>query len=239
MNIGTETVNRRDTENAQLRGERFWNEVNSTRFNRNTFLDRSKRMRLRILLATTLSAALVAVGQQASTTNSSNNTTEAPIKKTAGESASQNCADVEPLRKQVAQLKGELTLVKRRLADLEKDRLVTTLQEQLEKEEQRGEALQQHLFEISEKEGPLATRMDQINQQLSPEVIDRTMAGVGSLHPEQAREEVKKRLTNEKNRVQSQLDLLKQDQRRTQASLATNDVAIQRLKQKLLEAQRP
>jgi len=196
-------------------------------------------MRLRILLATTLSAALVAVGQQASTTNSSNNTTEAPIKKTAGESASQNCADVEPLRKQVAQLKGELTLVKRRLADLEKDRLVTTLQEQLEKEEQRGEALQQHLFEISEKEGPLATRMDQINQQLSPEVIDRTMAGVGSLHPEQAREEVKKRLTNEKNRVQSQLDLLKQDQRRTQASLATNDVAIQRLKQKLLEAQRP
>jgi chromosome segregation ATPase len=179
------------------------------------------------------------MAHQASTTNSSNNTTETPMKKTAVGSASQNCPDVEPLRKQVAQLNGELTRVKRRVAELEKDRLVTTLQEQLEKEEQRGEALQQHLFDISEKEGPLATRMDQINQQLSPEVIERTMAGVGSVHPEQAREEVRKRLTNEKARIQSQLDLLKQDQRRTQASLATNDLAIQRLKQKLSEAQRP
>src|SRR6185295_3637318 len=97
----------------------------------------------------------------------------------------------------------------------------------------------QHLFDVAEKEGPLSARMDQINQQLSPEAIEQNLAGVGSVHPEDAREEVRKRLTSERSRLQTQLDLLKQDQRRTQASLASTDAAIQRLKQKLAEAQRP
>jgi len=136
-------------------------------------------------------------------------------------------------------MSGENQRLKKRVADLERERSATAIQEQLEKEEQRGETLQHHLFEISEKEGPLSTRMDQINQQLSPEAIERSLAGVGSLHPEDAREDIRKRLNNEKTRIQTQLDLLKQDQRRTQTSLATTDGAIQRLKQKLAEAQRP
>ena len=189
-------------------------------------------MCLLILLAT-----LLAMGQGPTTPKASSTTTQTTTKKPEG--AAQNCPDVDQLRKNVAQLSGENQLLKRRLADLERDRLATTIQEQLEKEEQRGEGLQHHLFEIAEKEGSLSTRMDQINQQLSSEAIERAMAGVGSVHPEDAREEIRRRLTNEKARVQTQLDLLKQDQRRTQASIATTDAAIQRLKQKLLEAQKP
>jgi hypothetical protein len=149
------------------------------------------------------------------------------------------CPESEQLRKNVQQLSGEVQRLKRRVAELEKDRLATTIQEQLEKEEQRGETLQLHLLEIAEKEAPLQARMDQINQQLRPEAIERTMAGVGSVHPEDAREEVRKRLASEKVRLQSQLDLLRQDRVRTQAMLITTDAAIQRLKQKLAEALRP
>ncbi|HEV8370627.1 MAG TPA: hypothetical protein VGQ39_21945 [Pyrinomonadaceae bacterium] len=149
------------------------------------------------------------------------------------------CPESEQLRKNVQQLGGEVQRLKRRVAELEKDRLATTIQEQLEKEEQRGETLQLHLLEIAEKEAPLQARMDQINQQLRPEAIERTMAGVGSVHPEDAREEVRKRLASEKVRLQSQLDLLRQDRVRTQAMLVTTDAAIQRLKQKLAEALRP
>ena len=151
----------------------------------------------------------------------------------------QNCPDVDQLRKNVQQLTSENQRLKRRVAELEKDRLATTIQEQLEKEEQRGEALQLHLFEIGEKEGPLQARLDQINQQLRPEALERTMAGVGSVHPEDARDEVRKRLSGERARLQAQLDLLRQDRGRTQASLATTDASIQRLKQKLAEALRP
>jgi hypothetical protein len=152
---------------------------------------------------------------------------------------SANCAESEQLRKNVQQLNSEVQRLKRRVTELEKDRLATTIQEQLEKEEQRGEALQLHLLEIAEKEAPLQARMDQINQQLRPETIERTMAGVGSVHPEDAREEVRKRLNGERMRLQSQLDLLRQDRVRTQAMLITTDAAIQRLKQKLAEALRP
>ena len=150
-----------------------------------------------------------------------------------------NCPDSELLRKNVSQLIGEVQRLKRRVAELEKDRLATTLQEQLEKEEQRGEGLQLHLLEISEKEEPLKAKLDQINQQLRPEALERTMSGVGSVHPEDLRDETRKRLLNEKLRLQAQLELFRQDRVRTQASLATTDAAIQRLKMKLAEALRP
>jgi len=148
----------------------------------------------------------------------------------------QDCPEAEQLRKNVQQLTAQVQRLKTRVAELEQDRLATTIQEQLEKEEQRGEGLQLHLIEIAEKEAPLQSRVDQINQQLRPEALERILAGVGSVHPEDTREEVRKRLTAEKLRLQYQLELFRQDRVRTQASLATTDAAIQRLKQKLTEA---
>ena len=148
------------------------------------------------------------------------------------------CPESELLRKNVLELNGVVQNLKRRVAELEKDRTASRLQEQLEREEQRGETLQLHLYEISEKEQPLFTRMEQINQQLRPETMERTLAGVGSVHPEDLRDEVRKRLLSEKIRLQMQLDLLRQDRARTMASLATTDAAIARLKLKLTEALR-
>jgi hypothetical protein len=193
-------------------------------------------MRLLILPATLAAVTLAIVGQQPTTPNVSNASTQTTAKKSGNPSA--NCADIDELRQNVEQLNRENQRLKKRVADLERDRSVTTIQEQLEREEERGENLQQRLFAIAEKEAPLSARLDEINQLIKPEVIDKNLAGIGSVHPEQAREDVRKALTTEKARIQTQLDLLKQDQRRTQASLATTDVAIQRLKQKLSEAQR-
>ena len=75
--------------------------------------------------------------------------------------------------------------------------------------------------------------------QLRPEAMERTLAGVGSVHPEDVRDEVRKKLMSERVRIQMQLELLRQDRARTQASLATTDAAIARMKQKLAEALRP
>jgi hypothetical protein len=193
-------------------------------------------MRTLLVVSTLLLFVLTATGQHTPANQNSNGAEQ--TKKSAQATAS-DCPESESLRKNVVQLSGEVQRLRRRVAELEKDRQATTIQEQLEKEEQRGEGLQIHLLEIAEKEAPLSARMDQINQLLRSETIERAMAGVGSVHPEDAREEVRKRLLNEKIRIQAQLDLLRQDQRRTLASLATTDAAIQRLKQKLAEALRP
>jgi len=178
-----------------------------------------------------LAFGLNAVAQQPAKNSSANEQTSI--------GNTQDCPEAEQLRKNVQQLTAQVQRLKTRLAELEQDRLATTIQEQLEREEQRGEALQLHLIEIAEKEAPLQSRVDQINQQLRPEALERILAGVGSVHPEDTREEVRKRLTAEKLRLQYQLELFRQDRVRSQASLATTDAAIQRLKQKLTEALRP
>jgi hypothetical protein len=148
------------------------------------------------------------------------------------------CAEAEALKKNVQLLSGELQRLKLKVTKLERERLATTLQEELEREQDRAEKFQLHLIEIAEKEAPLQARIDQINQQIRPEAMERTLAGVGSVHPEDLRDETKKGLASERLRVQTQLDLLRQDTYRTKASLATTDAAIARIKQKLLEALR-
>ena len=152
---------------------------------------------------------------------------------TTEKSGQQNCDQV---RENLQRLNQEMSRLRKRLAELEKDRQINTIQDMLTKEEQRGESLQLHLIEITEKEVPLQARMDQLTQQLRPERIESAMSGVGSVHPEEAREELRRRLVNERYRIQSQLEQLRQDRIRTQASLATADAAIQRLKIKLTEA---
>ncbi len=155
------------------------------------------------------------------------------------EGSSPNCVEAEQLRKDIKRLTGEVQRLRKKVADLEKDHQVNSIQDQLTKEEQRAEGLQLRLVEIAEKEAGLQSRMDQVNQQLQPEHINATLAGVGSLRPEEVREEVRHRLTNEKQRIQLQLDLLHQERARTQSSLAISDAAIQRLRLELSESTKP
>lgn len=172
-------------------------------------------------------------------TGASPNSQQEPAPKSPPDSAAQpvqNNGDADQLRKTVQQLTAELTRLKKRVAELEKDRLVDSIQEKLGKEQQRAEGLHAQLLGTTEKEATLQARADQIDEQLLPENIDRSLTGVGSLHPEDAREALRRRLNAEKRRVQSQLDLLHQDHTRLQASLADSDAAIQRLRLRLAEA---
>lgn len=168
----------------------------------------------------------------------SGNNQQEPAQKTPPDAAqsSQNKGDADQLRKTVHQLIAELARIKKRVVELEKDRQADFIQDKLGKEEQRAETLHAQLLATMEKEAASQARMDQVDEQLRPENIDRSLAGVGSLHPEDAREALRRRLTSEKHRVQSQLDLLHQDHTRLQASLADSDAAIQRLRLRLMEA---
>ena len=186
-----------------------------------------------VLISSLLYSVLAVVPQKATEQPAAGSSQDATKK-----DSTQNCPESDQLRKNVQQLTAEVQRLRTRVALLEKDRLPVTLRDQLQKEEQRGESLQRHLFEIGEKEAPLQGRLDQINEQLKPENLERVTTGLGSLHPEDVREEVKKRLGNEKTRILAQLELTRQDRVRTQASLASTDASILRLKQKLAEALR-
>lgn len=147
--------------------------------------------------------------------------------------------DCDQVRKMVQQLTAEVEPLKKKVADLDKYRQADYLRDLLVKEEQRSEALQAQLLDISAKEEPLQTRIDQLDEQLRPENIDQALAGVGSMRPEEAKEALRRRLTNDKRRQQTQLDLLNQNRTRVQTALTGADASIQRLRLRLSEVTHP
>jgi len=179
-----------------------------------------------VFLAFCLSAS-AARAQEPATTAASNETSNRTTEDELAE-----------LRKKFQRLDSEVTRLRLLVAKLEKYQQIDYLREQLVKEEQRAEALQAQLGDISAKEGPLQNRVEEIDAQLRPQNLEQSMAGVGSTRPEEARDAVRNRLSNEKRRLQSQIDLLRQSRTRLQASLTTADASIARLRQRLNEISR-
>ena len=81
--------------------------------------------------------------------------------------------------------------------------------------------LKQQLLDLESKETGLRMRLEELDEQLKPESIERELAGIGSTHPEELREHRRKLLTIERNGLQTQLDLLEEDRARIEAAIAT------------------
>ena len=146
--------------------------------------------------------------------------------------------ELEQLRKQVRQLGAEVTRLRAENAKLEKYRQVDYLREQLLKEERRVEALQKELADIGARETSLQNRLDAIEPQLRPDQIEQSRAGVGSMRPEEDREAMRQRLSNEKRRIQTQLDQFQQNRVRIQSSISSAEAPIVALRLRLRDAVR-
>jgi len=146
--------------------------------------------------------------------------------------------DIDQLRKTVRQLGAEVSRLKAENAKLERYRQVDYLREQLKKEEQRVETLQKELADIGARETSLQNRLDEIEPQLRADQIEQARAGVGSMRPEEDREAMKQRLTNEKRRIQAQLDQFQQNRVRIQSSISSAEASIVTLRQRLKDAVR-
>jgi hypothetical protein len=85
--------------------------------------------------------------------------------------------------------------------------------------------LRQQLLEIQSKETRIRMRLEEIDEQLRPESIERELAGIGSVHPEELREHRRKLLTIERNGLQTQLDLLVEDQTRIEVAITSAEAA--------------
>jgi hypothetical protein len=147
--------------------------------------------------------------------------------------------EIDRLQKSIRRLTAEVERLARRVADLEKERLFDVTRVLLVGQEQRAESLQARLRENSERQFFFQTRLDQLDNQLKPENIERMFVGVGMVRPEEARDTVRRRLSFEKQGLLAQLELLRQERNRFQAALATADMTIQRLRLRLAEAGRP
>ncbi len=70
----------------------------------------------------------------------------------------------------------------------------------------------------------LQSRLTQLDEEIKPENIERSLAGVGSTHPEDLREARRRQLEIQRKGIQSQLDNLATTRARLEAAIATADV---------------
>ena len=79
------------------------------------------------------------------------------------------------------------------------------------------------LEEVKSKQSELQDKLSSLEEQLKPENLDNSLAGVGSTHPEDLREAKRRQLENEKSSIQKQLNLLTETQTRLESSVAQAD----------------
>jgi hypothetical protein len=103
----------------------------------------------------------------------------------------------------------------------------------LTRAEQRSESLRKQLFEMIEKESALKTRLDQIEIDMRPEAIERTLQLAGSMKPEEVRENRRKSLAAERSNVQSLLNQVQSTRNVLDLSMQRADQMVEKLRTKL------
>jgi hypothetical protein len=88
---------------------------------------------------------------------------------------------------------------------------------------ERAANLRSQLVEAETRQAELQTRLQRLEEDLKPENIERSFAGVGSTRPEDLREARRRQLEIEKRGIQSQLDLLAASRTRLETAIARAD----------------
>lgn len=89
--------------------------------------------------------------------------------------------------------------------------------------QQKAASLRAQLAEVEAKQSELQTRLQKLEEDLKPENIENSLAGVGSTHPEDLREQRRRQLEIERKGVRAQLDLLATSHTRLETAIAQAD----------------
>ena len=103
----------------------------------------------------------------------------------------------------------------------------------LTRAEQRAESLRKQLFDMVEKESTIKTKLDQIENDIRPEVIERQVAFAGTLRPEELREMKRKNLDIERRNLQSLLLQIQSTRANIEGSVQRADLMVEKLRLKL------
>ena len=102
----------------------------------------------------------------------------------------------------------------------------------LARAEQRSESLRKQVFEMIEKENNIRTRLDALDYDLKPEVLERSTALIGSLRPEEIRASRRNTLQSEKNNLQNLLNEVQRTRTALESGLVRADVLVEKLRAK-------
>lgn len=143
-------------------------------------------------------------------------------------------SETERLNNQIKELKERIKTLeagKTAPADEKEKRLLLNL-DILTRAEQRAENLRKQLIDLVEKENSLKSRLEQVNYELRPEMIDRSAALVGSLRPEDVREARKTALEAEKSNLESLLAQIETNRVNLEQRVERADAIVEKIRAK-------
>jgi hypothetical protein len=103
----------------------------------------------------------------------------------------------------------------------------------LSRAESRAESLRKQLFEMIEKENTVKSRLEQIQFDSRSEVVDRAVAMVGSLRPEEIRDQRRKSLEAEKRNLESLLTQIQTSRTTLETNVERADFLVEKVRVKL------
>jgi hypothetical protein len=161
-----------------------------------------------------------------------------PAFSTAVENVDQTVEAVEATNnseKIIADLTGRIKVLesaKKEDYDQKQKRLAMNL-EILTKAEQRVESLRKQSFDMLDKETSIKTKLEQIENDLRPESIDRNIAFQGSMRPEELRAARKRNLEAERGNLQNMLAEVQRTRSNLELSVQKAELLVEKLRTKL------
>ncbi len=139
-------------------------------------------------------------------------------------------AEVDSTRSQVDKLSAQMGALTDKISQMEQQQRTLVDLERLTRAETRAETLRAQLRDVQAKESDLQARVEQLDYELQPSVIERTLAVTGSTRPEDLRELRRRQLESEKGRVQTQLNQLGTSRGRLETAIANADAEADRIR---------
>lgn len=102
--------------------------------------------------------------------------------------------------------------------------------------EQRVEALRQQLRDVTDKQASLQARVQELDEALKPENIEKSLAGIGTTDASALRDSRRQQLEREKATVEEQLRSLETSRTRLESAIATAEAEAVRLRASALNA---
>jgi hypothetical protein len=139
----------------------------------------------------------------------------------------------EDIQQTLTTLSNQVNKLTDKLSQMQEDDRYQLDMERLTRAEQRAEQIRSQLIDTQGKIADLEAKLDQVEYSLKPENIERVTQGMGTLHPEEARDSRRKQLESEKSRLQAQLKILETSKNRLETSSANADAEVDSLRAKI------
>ena len=159
-------------------------------------------------------------------------TTNEPISAPAGDQTANADTPGDARIKELSDRIKSLESDKKNDYDQKQKRLLLNL-DILSRAESRAESLRKQLFEMVEKETTVQTRLEQIRFDARPEAIERSTAFVGSMRPEEIRDQRKKSLDAERKNLESLLTQIQTSRTSLEENVSKADFLVEKVRLKL------